>query len=470
MKREALKTARRPHGPLLWLAGLVCALCAPALAGQPFDTDPGREALNNRPGPNSGVARVQDFGYSATAHAGGGGGEIGGLVTRTFTPAYYARAIPEATLEDRLEASGKFAVTVADGGGMLVGWFNKDSRGWRTPNSLVFRINGESGKFRVFYEYGTQHWMTGGGQTFEGRYQDNPESLHPADGSVHTWRLLYEPDGAGGNGQLTFTLDGEIYTAAMDPGHKADGAIFDRFGLINTQIPGGTVTAYVDDLTLNGVQEDIAADPGWDGAGNRAKFTDTLIRPIHDFGYSETAHAGGRPGEIGGAVWRVESTEPEDSAYYATPVEGLTLNDPLHASGKVAMTAAAADSGVLIGWFNEATFRGAPPMNFLGVFVEGPSRIGHYFRPVFNSSDDIKAIISDGPVIHADSLPHTWTLDYSPETSRIEVTLDGVEIALDVPPEARKGNAAFNRFGMLTWLRGGHFVKVYLDDLAFTGE
>jgi hypothetical protein len=82
-----------------------------------------------------------DFGYSRTSHAGGAAGEIGGRVWRSLTPAYYAKRIAPRTLNDRLRASGRFSVTQSHGsGGVMVGWFNSASRGWRTPNSMVFRI------------------------------------------------------------------------------------------------------------------------------------------------------------------------------------------------------------------------------------------------------------------------------------------------------------------------------------------
>jgi len=448
------------------------AVVAPGhvLALEPFDNDPNWDAWNNRPGNLAGVPRRQAFGYANSANAGGHAGEVGGRIERSFTPAFYGKTIPVMTLDDRLEASGRFSVTDSDGGGVLVGWFNQGSRGWRTPNSLAFRIDGERGKYRVFFEYGTQHWKTGGGRTFEGRYQVTKTPMHLADGTPHTWKLVYDPLGENGQGVMTFTLDNQKFHAPLLPGHRADGASFDRFGILNQQVPGGTVTLYLDDLVIDGAAESFDSDPEWDALGNQSEFIDTLTRPVHDFGFSETANAGGQLGEIGGAIWRIESMDPQQSAYYAKPVDRLTLNDALSASGKVAMTAAAADSGVLIGWFNEATHRGAPPMNFLGVFVEGPSRIGHYFRPVYGNAEDRSAAMNDGPIIHADSKPHTWTLDYAPESSRITVTLDGQEIGLDVPPEVRKGNAAFNRFGLLTWLRGGHFLKLYLDDLEFTGE
>src|SRR4029079_399446 len=103
----------------------------------------------------------------------GGCEGCGGWGQSSVTPATFAKAIPVRTLNDRLAASGSFSVMDAQGGsGMMFGWFNDNSRGWRTPISLVFRIDGNGGKYWVFYEYGTRGWFTGGGGCFEGeQYQ-----------------------------------------------------------------------------------------------------------------------------------------------------------------------------------------------------------------------------------------------------------------------------------------------------------
>jgi len=168
----------------LCLAGL--ALAQPKQKVEDFGQDPGWEELNNRPDPNKIKTTVQDFGYQATSHLNPGGGEIGGAISRSITPATYAKIIPIRTLNDRLEASGRFAVMEAKGGsGMLCGWFNSASRGWRTPNSLAFRIDGNGGKCWIFYEYGTRDWQTGGGVTFAGeRYQTTKTPPMPADGKT----------------------------------------------------------------------------------------------------------------------------------------------------------------------------------------------------------------------------------------------------------------------------------------------
>ena len=260
----------------------------------------------------------------------------------------------------------------------------------------------------------------------------------------------------------------------LAPGHKEDGAIFDRFGIMNAQTTGSSLTAWFDDLVLDDVKEDFTKDPVWDENGNRAKFSDRAIRPYHDFGFSETNYAGGQPGEVGGIVWRADEKKPEQSGYYADRVGLLSMEKPLHAEGKVAMTRAGSDSAVLIGWFNSQTHIGTPPKNFVGIMVEGPSRIGHYFRPGYSNSKGVSAIQQDGPVIRPNSQSHGWTIDYDPKGAEgkgtITVTLDGKPVSIDLQPGAKQEGASFDRFGILSWQSGGHHVELYLDDLKYTVE
>ena len=63
------------------------------------------------------------------------------------------------------------------------------------------------------------------------------------------WTLDYDPDGNGGTGSITVTLDGQAVTLNLDPGHKQIGAHFNRFGIITTHIDGSGQTVYFDDLT-----------------------------------------------------------------------------------------------------------------------------------------------------------------------------------------------------------------------------
>lgn len=477
------------HYPIVTRYSLLAACCVAILTlwsccplhaetvqvGADFSADPKWEGRNNVPAASACVVKTPDFGYSPTRHAGGADGEIGGRVWRSLTPAYYAKKIAARTLNERLRASGRFSVTQCESSsGVLVGWFNSDSRGWRTPNSIVFRIDGEQDRFRVFFEYGTRTWKTGGGTTFEGAYQTTTTPMIPADGKPHAWSLDYDPAGADGRGEMIFVLDGRTFAAPMEEGHKAEGAAFDRFGIMNVQNSGQSLTLWLDDLDIDGEREDFASDPKWDALGNRASFKDFAIRPWHNFGWRDTCLAGGKPGEIGGLVWRIEATRPQETLMYGTPVGELSLRQELKASGKMCLKAAGADSGLLFGWYNSLTPIGAPPVNFVGIFVEGPSAVGHYVRPVVRSADETALVVPRGPIIRPDGKPHAWAIHYMPgpkgQAGKVTVTFDDATVSADVPPQLIAGGAAFDRFGFLNWHRGGHYIEAYFDDLEYTAQ
>ena len=113
-------------------------------------------------------------------------------------------------------------------------------------------------------------------------------------------------------------------------------------------------------------------------------------RGAHDFGFSaKTNFAGGKPGEVGGDLWRSGKY-----GYYADRIGPLTLDDRLEASGKVVLKVGAPDSDVYLGWFNSAD-KEKPPAeagNFLGVHVGGPTRIGHYFHPAFATAKGTRGL------------------------------------------------------------------------------
>jgi hypothetical protein len=471
---------RSPFSMNYTFAVLACFICAitlrlipaPAAAAAEatvdFTTDPPWEGYRNRLLPETLPLIRQDFGWRAAAK------ELGGWVQRSVTPATFAKAIPLRTLNDRLSASGNFYVTDAQGGsGLMFGWFNDNSRGWRTPNSLVFRIDGNGGKYWVFYEYGTRGWFTGGAGCFEGeQYQTTPTKPFKADGTKHAWSLNYDPNGGGGNGLMTFTLDGKAYPLPLAPGHKLDGAEFNRFGIINQQITGDGMQAFFSDLLLDGQPIDLGTDPGWIGQGNHAEYPGRVRRPFHDFGWAQSARAGGKPGEIGGIIWR--DVKP---AYYGAKTTPLTLDDELVASGTFAFHGAASDSGVYLGWFNAETKKDSTvketqvSRNILAILVEGPSRVGHYFRPEVRTANGSGAAAGEGPVIRPDGKSHRWQLRYAPVTDgsgRVTVTFDGAEQSIILTPEDRRAGATFDRFGIFNLQTGGHFVDIAVDDLRFT--
>src|SRR5262249_15238323 len=155
----------------------------------------------------------------------------------------------------------------------------------------------------------------------------------------------YDPEGAGGLGEITLTFDGRRSTLALDAGHRREGAEFDRFGIFNVMLESGDfMEAYLDDIVIDGEPEDFSRDPGWEGVGNEVEYRNEVTDGAHNFGYSGTNHiSGGPPGEAGGIIFRKAPW-----CYYADPKVGpLTLDDELYASGKVCFPYSTSDSGAL---------------------------------------------------------------------------------------------------------------------------
>ena len=411
------------------------------------------EGYRNRLVPDPAPITRQDFGYRD--------GRIGGWIQRSTTPAWYAKVIQPVTLERPLTASGTFAVRGSQGGsGVLFGWFNSQSRGWRMPNSLVIRLDGNANNCWIFFEYGTHSWFTGGGATFEGRYQTTKTKPLPADGKAHPWRLQYRPQ----TGDVEFALDGKSYLARMPEAHRTDGATFDRFGFVNQQTTGDGIEVYFDDLDINGERFSFDTDPQWEAHGNKVEFHDRVRRPFHDFGHTA-------PNQVGGIIWR-----DEQPAYYGKPIKPLTLEDAFSASGTITFRGAGSDSGVYFGFFDAASKRHkltpdhhAQQTNLLAIAVEGPSRIGHYFRAGYRNGKAEGMLEAAGPTIKPDGSTHRWSMRYDPE-GQITVTFDDRTEMTRIRPEHKAAGARFDRFGIINMQSGGHYVEIYLDQLQFTGN
>jgi hypothetical protein len=458
------------------------ALAQMLVKTETFDSDPGWDGHNNRAQTPEPRRIVQNFGYSATSHAGGPAGEIGGFITPAGEAAYYAKVIPQQTFNDPFSVSGK--LNVAFGGGhTLIGLFNSNTiNEWRTPNALSLRIYGRDDYFYAFPEYGTAKWRAN--QT---SFPGSGDEFHFSTGSsVHNFTLQYDPTGNSGNGLVTASIDGQTASMSVPPGHRADGAIFNRFGFLNVmKSADGPGSIWLDDLVINGQLESFSANPNWSGLRNVGSYTTTDVRPRFDFGYSNTNHAGGAgPGEIGGQIFRGDSNFNPDGrymAYYGDRLgQTLDLSHPLHASGKVAFRRGVSDSATLIGFFHSTeSIRVGPsdymtPENFVGAAIEGPSSEGFYWYPTFNTN--IEDGHGDGnnppPYIYPNGDSHNWTLDYDPSANNgfgmISLSLDGQVSSLNLTAADRSIGAHFNRFGIITTHVDGLGQTVYFDDLTYT--
>jgi hypothetical protein len=184
---------------------------------------------------------------------------------------------------------------------------------------------------------------------------------------------------------------------------------------------------------------------------------------------------------LGGEVFRGDCLFAEKLAYYGDRVGPLTLDKPLHAAGRVAMRRGISDSTSLIGFFHSersiAVAKTAPtsgfPGSFLGAAIEGPSRDGFFFYPVyyFSNGETNFARNSDLPHILPNGASHVWSVDYTPpkdgRPGQLRATLGQKTGVVEVPAIAQEP-AEFDRFGIVTTWIDGNSQRVYYDDLTYT--
>ena len=138
--------------------------------------------------------------------------------------------------------------------------------------------------------------------------------------------------------------------------------------------------------------------------------------------------------------------------------------------------AIAARGAAFIGFLHSKSREGAPGelKNALGVFLEGPGRVGHYFRPVSATKLGTVADPREGPILLQDGKPRKWRMEYDPagndEKGVVHVTIDGATAKLLLPDMHKTEGAQFDRFGLATLRVGGSHVKIFLDDLQYTAK
>jgi hypothetical protein len=172
-------------------------------------------------------------------------------------------------------------------------------------------------------------------------------------------------------------------------------------------------------------------------------------------------------------------------AYYGDPLnETLTLDQPLHAEGKIAFHRGVSDSTTLIGFSHSAdsvrsnnSQNSATPENFVGAAIEGPSAEGFYLYPTYGL--DQEGVRADGgrgtptpPFIYPNGDSRQWTLDYDPAANggrgSITVSLDGQAVTLNLDAGHKQIGGHFDRFGIITTHIDGSGQTVYFDDLTYT--
>jgi hypothetical protein len=460
-----------------------------ALRQEFFDATPTHwEGVNNRNEHFPVRTVIQDFGYSPVGkHFANVEGEIGGKINPAGEAAYYGYRLPRTlSLNDPISASGKLLVP-AGHGHFLFGFFNYQTLNeWRTPNTIVARINPRGEGFHCHLEYCSGRWRCEAGVIGEiVRGERITPKMVPC-GQVLDWKLTYDPKGADGKGLATLKLGNDTATCALVKEHRADGATFTHFGLLPVlkawDDPG---EVWLGDLTIADNHIDLRKDPGWDAANNRRTYQSKNTRPKFDFGWSPTHFAGGRaPGELGGLIFRGDCREKHRLAAFGDKLSTLTLKSKLYARGKVSMVRGVSDSTASIGFYNSISSLTpnpaqdqATPKDYLGINIEGPSSEGFYFYPVYRTHETVAGAFSGGPNqaalrIFPDGKVHSWALAFDPAgangNGKITVTLDEQTCSLELEPRAKEVGASFDRFGICTPWIDGNSVTAYFDDLEYT--
>ena len=464
-------------GPLR-LGGLSAPRHPVALRSQDFGSNPGWQGRNNHRLGACTTTR-QDFDRRPPSRAGGLDGAIGGLVTRSLRPAYFAR--PASAGFDRpFRAEGvllvrRVAAEPFDSAGAMIGFFNHADRDWRPPNAALVQVNTDrvaGGDYSLSlgyssrdYHAGTQDLLGPGGGRAGLRF-----------GQRYRWRMAYDPAAAGGTGELTLAVAGVAAPARLALGAEAriQGAWLDRFGLASqARTRGRGVELYLGDLRVDGVPQHPDRDRAWQGRDNHVSWHDCFTGRPDFFGWT-----GPRDRRLGGLISRTEEKPPGQGAFYADRVGRLSLDDRLHAEGTVRLERANSDSATLLGWFDprssgEGEAQSSPP-DFVGLAISGPTRIGQYFGPlVADRRGRLAPEKATGIVFNPGPGTYRWTLDYFPDRGRagqVRVRLGGRDATVELAPKLRAAGARLTRFGMRTVERGGSFQVVYFDDLRYTVE
>ena len=154
-----------------------------------------------------------------------------------------------------------------------------------------------------------------------------------------------------------------------------------------------------------------------------------------------------------GSYFRGDCRDPHRMAAYGDRIATLTLDTPLVARGKVSMLRGVTDSTASIGFYNATwSMKTNPsqnqsiPMDYLGINIEGPSREGFFFYPVYRVHGGQAKVLGGtagkAPRIYPDRTVHDWSLAYDPGAAngrgRITVSLDKQSCTLDLADRCRQ--------------------------------
>ena len=264
-----------------------------------------------------------------------------GFITPAAEPAYYGEDIGRTTFDDRCGLG--HASAVADGGThVLLGFFNADTRE-RVADPEHDRPPHQRPGRRVLRLRRVLHRAMAGRRRQPAAVRHASRTRRPAASRARGFRQRRRPPlvahvrperQQGRAASITATIDGETAVCNLTPGHKADGATFNRFGLLTVmKSADGGGEVWLDDVTVNGETDDFDRRPpvGRDQQpptyehDERPPAVRLRLQPPPGFAGGQAA------GELGGLVFRGDCRYPERLACYGDRVGPLTLDKPLKA-------------------------------------------------------------------------------------------------------------------------------------------
>ncbi len=205
---------------------------------------------------------MHSYGWSQTNWAGEAAGEIGGLFWRTEPRdplcSYYGDDVGTLTLDDPIAFSGTICFTegMTDAAAFF-GYFRRDDQirafdpahpddSSPRRNSMGVAIADSSAVGYYFLPQLT---------AADGEGVREPCEVFRPDRRRRRFTFAYNPEGHGGTGRITVTLDGRETVIDLTPRQRRSGAVFDRFGLANVRSGGHSVEFYLDDVTYTARRE-----------------------------------------------------------------------------------------------------------------------------------------------------------------------------------------------------------------------
>jgi Big-like domain-containing protein len=212
---------------------------------------------------------------------------------------------------------------------------------------------------------------------------------------------------------------------------------------------------------------DFTVDPHWVGIDNRPTTGSPACSSRHfDFGWSDTANAGGPAGEIGGSLERSSRYR----AYYAVKLpRSASLDDPLAAAGRLTVDGPSGGA-LMFGWFNSSSSVDFRAPDSFGLRLAASSA-GWRALVDLGTTDNLATGIGDPSLTFGYDQVYDWSLTYDPRggaqrVGLINLKVGGRTATRSLTPALRADGATFDHFGFMDVMIDGSSLKAYVDNLT----